>query len=343
MVLTAEDSQSGRSSGPPLTSLNPGEKTNGRILQRKFSDIDEVAEVLNAISQRQLRFDQLSLQRFQSNILLAEFDQAQFVFADASCPIHCSGEKMAGYVRFSSILKSGGQCIIAHGSPISEDYLVGLDPNRAIDMVMPSNLELCNVQIEQTVFEDCLQIMERSDIDQPFLATNLLYSPTTLPSIRAYLKQIKYLLEYKPQFLKLPHLKKLILEDFIPLLIDAIPHNSTSIKPPSLASRAKLVNQAKDYMLANLDQPLTLKDLCQALHVSRNPLFHGFQEVLGVSPMEYLKVQRLQGVRRALKTAPPDSIGVTAIAQRFGFWSAGHFSRDYKQMFGELPSETLKQ
>ena len=87
-----------------MTRLNPGENANGRILQRKFTDIDEVAEVLNAISQRQLRFDQLSLQRFQSNILLAEFDQAQFVFADASCPIHCSGEKMAGYVRFRALI-----------------------------------------------------------------------------------------------------------------------------------------------------------------------------------------------------------------------------------------------
>jgi AraC family transcriptional regulator, ethanolamine operon transcriptional activator len=33
---------------------------------------------------------------------------------------------------------------------------------------------------------------------------------------------------------------------------------------------------------------------------------------------------------------------VTAIAQRFSFWSAGHFARDYKTMFGELSSKTLK-
>jgi AraC family ethanolamine operon transcriptional activator len=243
----------------------------------------------------------------------------------------------------SIVLQSGGQVVTTHGDQWSEDHLAGLDPNREIDLVVPANLEFCSVQIEQTVFEDCLQIMERSDIDQKFLATNILYSPTTLPTIRAYLIQLKHLLEYQPHLLKLPHLKRLILEDFIPLLIDAIPLGAKPIRPLSVASRAKLVKQAEDYLLTNLDQPVTLKDLCQTLHVSRNPLFYGFRDMFGIGPMEYLKVQRLQGVRRALRMTDPETSSVTGIAQRFGFWSAGHFARDYKTMFGELPSETLKQ
>ncbi len=95
--------------------------------------------------------------------------------------------------------------------------------------------------------------------------------------------------------------------------------------------------------MTHLEQPLTFKALCQSLHVSKTPLFNGFQEVFGVGPMEYLKVQRLHSVRRMLKAADPRTNSVTAIAQRFGFWSAGHFTRDYKQMFGELPSATLKR
>jgi AraC family ethanolamine operon transcriptional activator len=29
--------------------------------------------------------------------------------------------------------------------------------------------------------------------------------------------------------------------------------------------------------------------------------------------------------------------------QEFGFWHAGRFSQDYKALFGESPSETLKK
>jgi AraC family ethanolamine operon transcriptional activator len=96
-------------------------------------------------------------------------------------------------------------------------------------------------------------------------------------------------------------------------------------------------------MVNHLDQPQTLKGLCKALHTSTTPVFDGFREVFGVGPMEYLKAQRLLCVRRMLKVADPETDSVTAIARKYGFWSAGHFSRDYKVMFGELPSETLKQ
>lgn len=103
------------------------------------------------------------------------------------------------------------------------------------------------------------------------------------------------------------------------------------------------MKQAEDYMLAHLDQPLTLTQLCQALYVSKRSLFYGFEDMFGVSPMAYLKIQRLQTVRRSLKVATPETASVANIARQFGFWSPGHFSRDYKTMFGELPSETLRR
>jgi AraC family ethanolamine operon transcriptional activator len=39
--------------------------------------------------------------------------------------------------------------------------------------------------------------------------------------------------------------------------------------------------------------------------------------------------------------AEPEQTLVMNIANRWGFLSAGHLARDYKKMFGELPSETL--
>jgi len=40
-----------------------------------------------------------------------------------------------------------------------------------------------------------------------------------------------------------------------------------------------------------------------------------------------------------LKAGP--EAGVAEIANAWGFWHMGQFARDYRFMFGELPSETL--
>ncbi len=59
--------------------------------------------------------------------------------------------------------------------------------------------------------------------------------------------------------------------------------------------------------------------------------------------MAYLKQKRLEAARRTLLTAEPLTTSVTEVATQWGFFHLGRFARDYRQLFGELPSETLKQ
>jgi transcriptional regulator GlxA family with amidase domain len=104
-----------------------------------------------------------------------------------------------------------------------------------------------------------------------------------------------------------------------------------------------LVQQTEQYMMEHLDCQLSIERLCAALYVSRRTLHNAFQEVVGVGPMAYLKMQRLKQVRDRLEQAHPLATTVFDTAYQWGFWHMGHFSRDYKQMFGESPSDTLKR
>jgi AraC family ethanolamine operon transcriptional activator len=74
---------------------------------------------------------------------------------------------------------------------------------------------------------------------------------------------------------------------------------------------------------------------------SRRKLNYCFQDVLGTSPVKYLRSLRLNGVRRALRQASP-GVTVQDIASHWGFWHLSQFAQDYKHLFGELPSATLK-
>lgn len=95
-------------------------------------------------------------------------------------------------------------------------------------------------------------------------------------------------------------------------------------------------------MMDYIAQPITLKDLYTAAKTSPRALSYGVQDLFAMSPMDYLKFKRLNGVRRALKACDPNQTTISELAAHWGFWSMGHFSRDYKQLFGELPSETLR-
>ena len=97
-------------------------------------------------------------------------------------------------------------------------------------------------------------------------------------------------------------------------------------------------------MEAHIDEAITVADLCIELGVSRRTLQYSFQDVLDLNPVKFLRAIRLNAVRRALKAADQRSGATVAdIAARWGFWHLSHFSAEYKAMFGELPSETLKR
>lgn len=224
--------------------------------------------------------------------------------------------KNAKTLVFNCILETNGACIISHKRRVSPEILFGFNPNLEGNFITPANLKIASLHIRYDVFQNYLQMMGRSDLDEKFWAHNYISAPVTLPPVQKYLNQVHHLILHQPNFLQQPHLNKLILEDFIPLLVDAIPPVTGGIsQPPHLLTRSQMIKDAEEYLLFHLEQPLTLKDLCQALHISRTPLFNGFQEVFGVGPMEYLKVQRLHSVRRLLKAANSRTDSVTVIEQ----------------------------
>jgi len=112
----------------------------------------------------------------------------------------------------------------------------------------------------------------------------------------------------------------------------------------SLAEQNKVsvVHRARQHIKAHIDEPLQVIDICQALSLSRRTLQQSFQDVLGVNPQAYLRAHRLNGARHALLRGEPGT-QVKDVVARWGFWHLSRFSAEYRALFGELPSDTLKR
>ncbi len=82
---------------------------------------------------------------------------------------------------------------------------------------------------------------------------------------------------------------------------------------------------------------------CQAVGANKRTLRHGFKAIFGLSPKQYLRIHRLNLAHRQLLRGNSTTKSVTDIAFDSGFWHLGRFSRDYKELFEELPVETLRK
>jgi len=106
-------------------------------------------------------------------------------------------------------------------------------------------------------------------------------------------------------------------------------------------SAATIVRKVEDWVDGQPPATIQIGDLCRALHLSRRTLHRAFAETLGMGPARYLTLKRLAAVRTELRKSDPVAIRVTDTATKYGFWELGRFAREYRQMFGEKPSETL--
>lgn len=108
---------------------------------------------------------------------------------------------------------------------------------------------------------------------------------------------------------------------------------------PRMTRRADLIPKAKELVEAHLEADFTADDLAQALGVSYRVLNYAFQDALGVSPYQYVLTDKLHAARRKLKTS---DISIIDACMTYGFYNPSRFSRQYKRLFGELPSDTRK-
>ena len=91
------------------------------------------------------------------------------------------------------------------------------------------------------------------------------------------------------------------------------------------------------------DQSVSVSDLARQSGVPERTLRTASQRCYGLSPVEYLRIQRLHQAHQILRESHPDQTTVTHIAFDLGFWDLGRFAGAYRRLFDELPSETLRK
>jgi AraC family ethanolamine operon transcriptional activator len=85
-----------------------------------------------------------------------------------------------------------------------------------------------------------------------------------------------------------------------------------------------------------------MPDICAELLISERLLRDCCKLCLGLSPTEYRRRRAMQQINRELRSSNVATSTVAEIAKRQGFKSLGRFAGDYRAVYGELPSATLR-
>lgn len=306
------------------------------------NDADELAGAEAAYHWTE-EYTQLSRGTLKSCLNIAQLGGIQFALQEWNQSFRVHGECPPNALSIAIPLEFAAE-IIWHGHSLCKRHLMVTHSSREYALTTLGQTKLYMISIDRETLLKEAEAIHCSEIEPILEGKRHLICPDLwrLNAVMDYLQDLWQLVETAPLQAIAPQMQILIYEDFIPLFLNLLVEDDSRNNIVCPSKRSILVKKAEDFIASHRPHPLTLRDLYEHLQVSERTLRYSFQECLGMSPMAYVKVQRLHGVRRELKASAPKLSNINQIATRWGFWHMGQFSIDYKKHFGESPSKTLE-
>lgn len=112
---------------------------------------------------------------------------------------------------------------------------------------------------------------------------------------------------------------------------------------PFCGNRRRIALSASLFVEKHFCESIRMEDLCKCTGASVRTVQRSFLGEFGCTPNTYIRLHRLHEARRWLANSDASDTSVTEVAHQSGCNHLGHFSQDYKRLFGESPSATLSR
>jgi AraC family ethanolamine operon transcriptional activator len=300
-----------------------------------FNDIDEQAAQYSGYEQK---YQQLSRGPFEGRF-------CSFNFGD-DLNIHFETTNRALAQSASTPQGRYGACVLTQDSPpcalnaetLAQDHVVHCPENKSLEGKTPEGTTIycldisCDILPDDGyemrlvgVLKDASRTRELRELIQAALS-----SLTTLGTIAAY---------------------PAVVQNFKSSLVDLLSQMTTEVtgrsrretRPYNSARSLQVFRRAREYIHHRLADGISIVNLCRETGVSRRSLECVFQSVIGIGPVNYIRILQLNLIRRDLMSDASAGASIGVIAARHGVWHWSRFSQYYGMLFGELPSETRRR
>lgn len=311
------------------------------IGMRKVSthDVDEQASIITAWQQL---YDQIHPGKFVGGISEVWLEGLQFFNESTNRALRQSCMLWPGAIWFG--FPNSQEDSFVCSSKVSEDCIAVCHGAQEFELRTPDNLDIIGVVILKRELESYLgDTPEKLEQLLPINRVLRVGAQKRRDTFQLIMQALT-ILEADPNPLNNLAVRKVMKDNLINRILDMLlTGEPVGEARYSQRNYCRIVANARECVMSNPHEPLTILDLCQRLYVSRRTLQNAFQAVLSINPITYLKAIRLNAVRRELISGYSDHPTVQDAAAAWGFWHMSQFSVDYQRLFDERPSITLQR
>jgi AraC-like DNA-binding protein len=200
------------------------------------------------------------------------------------------------------------------------------------------------ISISKPLLENTLSDLIGRPVNEQIQFEHIMSS--TNEKICAWWNLVEYFTSYSKCNLNFECLIQDIRHDFEKILVKTLllsqPHNYSHLIQDQYNSDPEYLKRAIQYIHHNIHQNIRSEDLERIAGVSKQKLSKAFRDRLQISANSYIRHYRLKCIYQELSLAR-DKKNITNIAMKWGINHLGRFSIEYKQQFGESPSDTIRK
>lgn len=307
------------------------------MIRQSFDDFDAYASAIKdaAIDFRLLHVLERSWsieQRILGGLQLQKAYEGSAFLACGEMQPHCA----------AVYLQKSGQPIRVNGQTLDGNSVALLPPKSEFSFIGRGKNEWLSVAIPNRYIESQPAFLERSG------QSAYVVHPSNLDIVSSLKSSIVKAFNTTNHDGKIVDnvLGEFLLERCITSLVcEVLRESTTKCVTSNLKSKSYsgIVARALDCIGDHPPIELDVSFLSEQLGVSTRTILRAFRAELDLSPHAYLINHKLHFARQALLMASQQVSTVTSIAASLGFNDFGRFASRYRDLFGELPSQTLQQ
>lgn len=254
------------------------------------------------------------------------------------CPAQIQGDSPSGWLMIGGIVDAEKAGVTWCGQPKDRRRFAATGDNQEIHFSVENQASNVVLLIEPDTLESTVGA---EAVEHLRSTKHLNFGASGSRLIDAVLEALARC-EEQPQLLDRPAIvsrtKSTLLRDVEACFLEM----DLSVAEQSVYERGEMVHRAILHVQES-EVATSAWEMARTVGVSQKTLELAFREVMDTTPGKYLMLTRLNGAHHALARADRANATVTDIALGFGFTHMGRFAKAYRQLFDELPSETLER